>query len=281
MEGSQWFRLSVIVALFLGSFYVLLPTLFQVDPAQEGIEAISDQAGSLDSFNREYEIAVVEGEPQALAEALEKRLRANNVGIDGVVTKGGKVVVRRSLTTKARDILAQIEPAPGIALHALGLELPPDAPTSAAGLAGLPMISGLAGGPPAQPASDLRVSAVSGPTATLSAPATSAEPLLVVVNDAVRGLIVPATSEDPLVPAEAAGSYAPLGGYSQLAADLAVEPLPGVLSEIVGAVTEDDEDDTDASADERGLPDWLLAILPDTRMPLGLDLQGGIDMTVQ
>ncbi|MFK7928870.1 MAG: protein translocase subunit SecD, partial [Myxococcota bacterium] len=31
----------------------------------------------------------------------------------------------------------------------------------------------------------------------------------------------------------------------------------------------------------RGLPDWLLASLPGTRMPLGLELQSGIDMTVQ
>lgn len=277
MEGSQWFRLGVIVALFLGSFYVLLPTLFQVDPAQEAIDQI-DGSGPTVDFDVEYALLVVEGDAEDVAPALEKRLLANGVGIDGVIAQGRRVVVRRDGTVSDQAILDHIGPAPVVALHPLGLELADDAPSTAVGLAGDPAISVLAGTPPAQPASSLTLQSLAGPTAVLSAAPGSAEALLVVVDDAIRGLIVPKVIDENIA---STGSFAPMGGYDRLAEDLGAVALPGQLAAIEDSISIAEDTDTDGEAEGRGLPDWLLAVLPDTRMPLGLDLQGGIDMTIQ
>jgi preprotein translocase subunit SecD len=76
--------------------------------------------------------------------------------------------------------------------------------------------------------------------------------------------------------------WASLGDYDRLAADLRLTPLPGTVepADDAGPLI---DDDASAAAEEAEsvLPAWLLDIIPDTRMPLGLDLQGGIDLTIQ
>ena len=79
-----------------------------------------------------------------------------------------------------------------------------------------------------------------------------------------------------------------LGDVSEgtdLRALLVAGPLPGTLTESVGAVVVDDEPTEDAEVTEVAaskVPIWVLGLLPmDKKMNLGLDLQGGIDLTLQ
>ena len=292
MEGSQWFRLGLIAALFVGSTYVLLPTIFQADPNADKAKEIRDDNQQAEQFEQEFELLVLEGEPEDLAKAVEKRLEAADLKIDGVVVENDRVVVRRYFTVSNQDIIDNIDPAPVVRLHPLQVEFEledgAEAPTTASAIASRPEVTALAGGAPGSMALDLNVTKAAGSKVTVDAPFADAGPLFLVVDDAVRGVVVPdaPAEDDPDATGVTTGSWAGVGGYTSLAEDLAVTPMPGVLSPIMAQVEAGDDsdgtDDTDSAVvKENPLPAWLLAILPDTRMPLGLDLQGGVDLTLQ
>ena len=78
-------------------------------------------------------------------------------------------------------------------------------------------------------------------------------------------------------------SLADLSMGTDLRALLIAGPLPGSLSEPQeDAVLEEEEEEAEAVvAETSAVPTWLLGLLPDTKMNLGLDLQGGIDLTLQ
>jgi len=295
VEGSQWFRLGAIIALFLGSIYVLLPTIFQADPNRAKTEEIRADTRVEQEFDTEFGLFIVEGDPVELAEAVKARLEADELQIDGVVVEEDRIVVRRSGAVSDEDIISRIEPGPVVRLHPLTEVDFEQAPESASALAANDAVQDLAGDAPGGAALDLNVTRASGAKVTVDAPFGDAGPLLLVVDDAIRGVVLPDTPTDDApddtdAPQATTGTWAGLGGYSSLSQDLAVTPLPGVLSPIESQIdpaptadATDGTDDTDAGADkaESALPSWLLAILPDTRMPLGLDLQGGVDLTLQ
>lgn len=294
MEGSQWFRLGAIVALFIGSTYVLLPTIFQADPNAEKTDEIDGSIDRSKKFEREFRFRVDEGEPDAVAAALKTRIEATDLKVDDVLVKGTEVVVRRRPGVSDQDLIGQTEAAPQVRLHPLVVTLPEgdEPPTSPTGWAGLQVVKDLVAAPPSTAASELSVTTVSGSTLMTDPGFSTDSPYLIVVDDAVRGVVVPDALPDPvegdtdMVVTVNTAKWTGLGGYAGLSADVKALPMPGVLVPITGQVTAEEAgaDDTDAVVDAEQstlLPSWVLDYLPDTRMPLGLDLQGGVDLTLQ
>jgi preprotein translocase subunit SecD len=284
VEQSSLLRVGVIAALFLGAIYVLLPTLLQVDPglgAQlEEVEA-SRTDGTTSRELRRVRLDVVEGEPAELASALQRRLESLGVGIDGVIVEGGQVVVRRKLETPLSAIHDNIGTTPDVGLvplRSLGVLLG-DAPSTVMALAENDAVRALEG--QAVPASEIaiRVSRATSSSVTFAEPVpVDTPPLALVVDGVVRG-VVRVDAGDAIDGGAVGGRWATLGRYERLADDIRLMPLPGVLA--LPAAFDATADLDGVGEDEHWLPESVRRWLPDTRMPLGLDLQGGIDLTLQ
>jgi preprotein translocase subunit SecD len=288
LETSTVLRLGAIVALFIGSLYVLLPTILQVDPGLgEQLEEVEGSRVDTTTVRdlRRVVLDVVEGDPQALAQALQARLEAADVGILGVVVQDGQVIVRRKLATPTSAITDRIGPSPVIGLATLGVELPADAPQTVLGLTEIPAVKALDEQPPVGEVLGYALASATTSSVQFTAPIPAdSPPLALLVDGRVRGVVV-VDAPGPLDPAPAeppttsSGRWAALGRYDTLATDLKTLPLPGVLA-LPGATIATDETAA-AAVEEHWLPEWARNLLPDTRMPLGLDLRGGIDLTLQ
>ncbi len=280
MERSHWYRLLVIATLFLGSAYVLLPTLFQVDPNQDKAEEIKQSTDSGEKFEREVVLTVVSGDAEALRTALEARYRAAGVAIDGVLVANGDVVVRRKVQVTDDEIRDGLKAGHEVRIIAQDVELVGfEDPGTAIGWASLDAVRALEGQAPADPSAAAKVASVQGSTLVLAEPFTGPGPFVITVDGVIRAVALP----DPVEAGEAftaSGTWAGLGGYGTLAADLELESLPGEL-EWNTVSTEIDQAAIEGEAAESSIPEWMLEYIPDTRMPLGLDLQGGVDLTLQ
>jgi preprotein translocase subunit SecD len=285
VDTSSYWRIGAIVALFLGSLYVLLPTVLQVDPGLgeqlqevEGSRVASTSVRDL----RRVPFEVVEGEPAALAKALQARLNAAGVPVIDVIADQGRVVVRRRLTTDVASIHAQIGGSRTIGLALLGVEIPPDTTPTVLGLSQLGTVKALDEQPPVGDAVPSGIARATSSSVTFTAPLPAdSPPLALVVDGLVRGVVLVDTAagadEDGAPAMAEGGRWAPLGRYDSLPADLNALPLPGRL-----AIPSVDSDQGLAVVEvEHWLPEWVRDLLPDTRMPLGLDLRGGIDLTLQ
>ena len=299
MEGYTWFRLGTIAAMFLGSIYILLPTFLQEDlearlSAQaDGIEAPETDGGVELSVSFE-----VEGDGDALAEALSDRLDAAGIATDTVrmqgellrvsVTIGADPADARRIAVlggetevyRAADLIETLEPAsdplpegvnPGLVavLEAAGVD-------AAAWVQALPSLSGstVGAGVDALP---LTAMWTVGDTVELRLDGTPPEDMgfaLVTVDGTLVAAHVPGTKTAFL---------SDVGAGTDLRALLTSGPLPGTLREYVEpeVVVSTEEEEVAATAEPSKVPTWFLGLLPDTKMNLGLDLQGGIDLTLQ
>jgi preprotein translocase subunit SecD len=93
------------------------------------------------------------------------------------------------------------------------------------------------------------------------------------MDKGVLGVVVPGTPSRLFALSDAVSS--------QQRAQLVSGPLPGVLAPVVAEQKVAEVIAKEVAVAEGGLPDWFLALLPDTKIALGLDLQGGIDLTLQ
>jgi len=287
VETSSLLRLGTIVALFLGSIYVLLPTILQVDPglsAQlEEVEGSRVDTASVRELRR-VPLQILSGDPTELAQALKARLDAAGVGVDGVVVEGDQIIVRRRLDTPVASVHALIGPSATVGLATLGVDLPSELPSTVGDLAALSELQALDGQAPRGAPVGVGIASATSSSVRLTAPLPAdTPPLALVVDGQVRGIVKLASAPDPEpgaeIPTVDQGRWASLGRYDSLPSDIATLPLPGVLALPSAAVAADDF--ADAIEEEHWLPEWVRDLLPDTRMPLGLDLQGGIDLTLQ
>ena len=95
---------------------------------------------------------------------------------------------------------------------------------------------------------------------------------------------VDGTATFGLLPTDGAAQLIPLTGADvTTVVATTTHPLPGELVEIdeTKEAVVQDEVAADAEVEESSVPDWVLGMLPDTRINLGLDLQGGVDLTLQ
>jgi preprotein translocase subunit SecD len=317
LEGSSWLRIGTILALFLGSLYVLLPTILQEDAASR-LERKASSVEQVDKKGPDLDIRFrpEAGDGTASAAALRERLRAAKVSVERVRAAEGEVIVTLApggRKSQVRDLLA-----PGVmALHAVDAvalqadvegeepeeaapeEAPDEAKEDSAGQNATLMTFLAETGADMAAWASFRCCQPTVPAGTAGLAAGSIEvsttedgltlnfekgwpsesPVLAVsLDNAVVGLAL--KSETDTFKLIETSDQAP-ARLSELSPILLGGPL-AVLSEVTEEVKGDEEKvETVAEVAEPIAPDWLLGMLPDTRMNLGLDLQGGIDLTLQ
>jgi preprotein translocase subunit SecD len=299
LEGYTWLRLGTIAAMFLGSIYILLPTVLQEDlesrllAQADGIEApVTDNGVDLGvSFE-------IDGDGDALADVLDTRLDAAGILTDTVRMQGellrvsvtigadpadvrrvavldGKVEVYRAadlvgtLERSADPLPEGVNPRLVAVLESAGVD-------AATWIQALPSLSGGAVGEDVE-ALPLTAIWTVGDSVVLRLDGDLPEDLgfaLVTVD----GTLVAAHH-----PGTPTAFLADVGAGTDLRALLVSGPLPGTLREHVATqeTEEDEEQEVVVAAEPSKVPTWFLGLLPDTKMNLGLDLQGGIDLTLQ
>jgi preprotein translocase subunit SecD len=301
VEGIYWFRMSAVLALFLGSVWVLLPTALRgsaeerLTQAAAGVEAPGPQ-----SAETELALPVQEGSPSELASVLQRRLEAANVNVDKIEPAGDTVEVKVSAGTSKESVLQHARAKGLVTVHAVELvtQLPakgtppatPPAPapwdqalqTAAAADAAywsqvIPTLQGLTVSPStvAWPLTVAKAEAApGGARLTWTDPAATFPPGAPFGVVAVDGQVVGVVFAD--------GTLHELAPSPVARAALLSGPMPGSLGEPAQKSTpQASTDGKPAEPEPSKVPAWLAGILPDTAIVLGLDLQGGIDLTLQ
>lgn len=295
MEGVYWFRLGAVISMFLASVYVLLPTVLQVDPADLGGES---SAATVHVANKAPELTLYVDlggvDADVARAAVQHRVEAFEIDVDRVDTDGSAVRIILEPGASRADVEAALAEPGHTALYPVGQLLQPGTSTDTAGLpealvlelaaAGFSPVdaAALADQPvpaTATPAPALAI-AVSGttpkrPTLTVGEP-IDAGVYALSVDGTVVGLAWGVTEDGSQVTTLAGQVLSKDAGAARL---LAGGPLPEGLALRAQVVTGPVEGIGPKAAST--LPPWLLAMLPDTRMNLGIDLQGGIDLTLQ
>lgn len=294
MEGVGWLRLGFVFALFVGSFWVLLPTFLLQD---EVSGEIADAGGVDASADLGLEVRFdVEGDGAAAVGVLGARLREAGLLVDGVSVDKDQVLVAIKVGTNPEEVVrlasrtGKAELVSGLAFSGApdpsAAPLPSDvsaAITAAGGdplayaslgqTAGLPAPSGVV--PMAIPATWKREG--TGVIVELGSAWPVGEPLLgVLIDKSLVGVVVPKAGQSVFVPLTSTGA----GPDKDLPALLVGGALPAKLSQVVKAVEEGAEEAA-VVATNSNIPAWLLAILPNTKMNLGIDLAGGIELTLR
>lgn len=306
METSNALRIGAILALFLGAIYVLLPTLLQAE--SESALANTAQQVNTPSGAKSDPLDLrlgVKGAPAAeAANALQTRLAYFGVAVREVKVDGDQIRVALRPGTSADAVLSAANRPIRVGLHPVSLlpEAPvPEGATAASLLQALPpeVASVVGAGVGEDVALAARVSAalegglpsgvgdVSPLVGGASFDSGSGRVVLGSVPAEPLGLTL-VSADGRLVglgPVEVIGDLAtlPVAVAPAQAADFAVlasGPVPGELFVAPTAEVSLGEGPVAESAGS-DLPPWLVGVLPDTKMPLGLDLQGGIDLTLQ
>ncbi len=293
MESMNWLRLGAIAALVLGSIYVLLPTALQDEASQ--IAAFEEHAGLQEDAGR-VPLTVARGDRDAVLDALVERLSVAGVTVDGIEAEGEADIVVRPGETATDAITSLIGPRSQAVLVDLGAfeveavdgdalpenvatvlteaKVSPDAQTELAAVRRAVSLddAGLAA-LPTRPVTGLEVETTEeGTTLTAVLGLTDEASTALVRVLLVEGVPVAAVLKDDVTIAldeEARPALAKLVS------------LEGVVETKRGRASDSEGDELVAAPAESNVPAWLLNILPDTKLNLGLDLQGGIDLTLQ
>ncbi|NCG19124.1 MAG: protein translocase subunit SecD [Rhodobacterales bacterium] len=294
-----WIRVSGIAALLLGSIYVLLPTVLQDDLESrlaETTSAVDTTSGPKTDFDVDFTVAT--GDPGAISRQLERRLKAAGENVERVTAdKGVKVLLG---STADRDHVIALSQIPGVIKLYSSADVP-SADLSAETSALTPAIQAAIAGAGLDPVEwQSRLPAVQGEAMPIEA---------VALEQSVHNIEI---SEDGLVTGGLEGGIDEADGFLVLTVDNVVSALVitnetgvtlmpivdnadlpgllvsgalgGVLVQIAEEVVDDaavvQEEPKEAPAPSMA-PDWLLGMLPDTKINLGLDLQGGVDLTLQ
>lgn len=288
METGTWLRLGLIAAVSAIAVWVLMPTVVSIVDGPEVL--LSQQAADVDKGSTARHRAdlkvLLQAEDtehaQAAVEPLEARLNALGIGIDGVEALDERVRVTLAPGARREEVEAAIATVDTVALY----------PVDAAGFASTGVAAwteawwpdavgkdGAAVAAGATPAGQL-VSAAVGPTVTLKVSDGAPTDLVVTVNDAIRGF----------AHGDGAGTWE---FHPTMAGERDAWPKP-VLAALVSSslpklsvVQADAVAAGDPSAEGAKkeyvsrFPSWFLSLLPNTLMSQGLDLRGGIDMTLE
>ncbi len=306
MEGMYWFRLSAIGALILGSVYVLLPTLLGEASEDQLVDAASsvETSGPRAGVDLGIELRVTEGEPEALIQSLRARLeaaklpisilRAGGEGIELTISVGGDPSEAERLVSIPGEVSvydpAVITDLPDPGAPPEGGATPPqpviDALSGAAdldlaywaavlgSLAGEPVPDGAQAGWLVSSATTTEAGTVLTLEALEGAPADPPAVRVLSLDGRIAGVVM---ADGRLLSLDEGPAAADLGPVVSAGA------LPGAV-EIVEEIVQPRATQAAAAPKDRDavkIPPWLAGLLPNTRIPLGLDLQGGIDLTLQ
>jgi preprotein translocase subunit SecD len=303
VEGIYWLRVSAVLGLVLGCLWVLAPTFLGDSAEDRNAVAVSgvDRPGATAGASLDVRLPVEEGEPGALAAVLKARLDAAGVSTGKV--EAGTATVDVKLSPGAnRDDVARLSAVAGrAALYA---------PTSLVSVPAELLPAGPAAGRLAEvvalaPPAEVSFWQDALPKLDGSAVPASAAPLPATLGafsragDAVRATVVPppaGVAGQPFgegvpfalvaVDGAARGVIAPDGRFWTLTADEGVIPvliggaLPGRLAPPTAPAPAASVPKAGAKTDEEEVT-GIARLLPDKRIVLGLDLVGGIDLTLQ
>jgi preprotein translocase subunit SecD len=299
VEGSYWLRISAVLGLVLGSVYVLLPTFVQ-DSAEDrfanaasGVDVPGAKRTSLD-----VTLPVGQGDPVALAAVVDARLKAAAVPVAKVESDatdvsiklaagGDKAAVARLASRAGATTL--FAPTAFVQVPAPGAEVPAAGPL--AELLALVPATEVAFWADALP----KVDALQAPAGVTPIPTTLGS--FSIDGDTVKTTVLPGPASTPGAPfgdgvpfaivavdGFAQGAVAPDGRYWSLQEDretvavLLSGPLPGALLPPVPEAAVDPAVQQDRP---KSAVSALAAYLPDSKIVFGLDLVGGIDLTLQ
>ncbi|MEZ4319781.1 MAG: protein translocase subunit SecD [Myxococcota bacterium] len=309
MEGITWIRLGTIAALFLGSVYVLLPTALQGDiEAQRSAAAKAVETPDNRRRSADLEVLLEAADVEATIPVLKARLKAAGVAVDRVREKDGRIAVLLGAGTTADAVIAVAERAGVAKIYAPAAVSPvpaviPAAPAVPAAPEGLwsalseadsrnlgwwsENLDDWYAAPVPAGIDDLGLSvkSLNGSEIAVSGPLPEGVPFGIVAVDAkMVGLVFPAGAAhrfEPLV------TQVKTSGGVQYLADqesiglLAAGGLPGPVTVVAEDAADEQADEKPAEVVESSVPSWLLDLLPNTAINLGLDLQGGLDLTLQ
>lgn len=289
MEGVNWFRMSIIGLLFAVSAYVLLPTVLQVDPDRGEAEVVGpaervDLAPDLD-----LEL-IVSGDAAAAAEVIGRRLAEMDIPTERVRESAGRVQVVLTPGSSRVDVESALQWTGKVGVHrlsdvaaAMGWDDPVEVDASLSATLAEPLAA--AGGTVAVleganiPGTVVSITTMAPARgegqslrAVLAAPRDSDEPLVLSMDGLAFGFGLGRTEI----------SILPFSEQDELPAVLRSGELPSSIEFVEVEEVASQQDMIDGlEVVENNVPSWLLAVLPDTRMNLGIDLQGGLDLTLQ
>jgi len=307
VEKAYWFRFAVILVMFFGSIYILLPTILQEDPQARFAESAASVAAPSGAEAPDFTVNVsFEGDAEQALAALKARLDATGIQTSRITVEEHHLRVVLAVGSSRGELAEALAPQGRLSFY-------PFAQVVAA--------TGVAEEEGASPAGG-------------SVPPDLAEPIATALDDqgvtwsqlqslagrkvpadlvALEGEVTRMDAADPdAVSLETRGMETG-GGLLVVAVDgtlrgIAWAPEPDALTMRVfddpasrtsmkevwvpGGIAVIDEGETsDQNQEEKDqgeqteahsrVPPWLVGLLPDTRMNLGLDLQGGIDLTLQ
>lgn len=259
MEGSYWARVMAIIALMLACAYILTPTFMgssDVDVGNFNDASLQESEPPLEMWY------TTEGTLSAeTVDQVNARLVAADVGVIRVADKDDRLVVfMRPGARKAKVEAVMAASAPALEAYALAsLDAEHQAPGTRAEAS---LVDGSA-------ALGLGLSVVQGADGiSVTTDADTTAETIVFSGGRAIAEFGPAT----------AGTPAPLAVYlpSDIASLTAV-PFAQELTRFVAEVVEVEEEQAEAEEELA----WYTPYLPEAKLSLGLDLRGGIDLTLQ
>lgn len=274
MEGSTLFRLGTIALMLVGSIYVLLPSFLDDGQIDAG-----DYASSAAATEPALQVWLepTDGDPDAENVAvLTERLLAGGVSLVRVEADDERFVVHVR-TGQTRDPVVALATAPGVRAvygpEAVGIDPAALAavPDAAAAIASVMGSASLQAGAQTLSSKVVAVaSAEAGLTVSLE-PAPESFPAVLTVDGQVVGYV------SGLPEAGGPAALTPVPGAEQGLAVLRggelSEPIAGFVAAPVAVAEEKPAEVVEVGG-------WK-SLLPNTKLNLGLDLQGGIDLTLQ
>lgn len=272
MEGNYWLRLAFIGMLFVGSVYVLLPTVLDdAEIAVTDVDLVQEKEPPLEVW-----FTTEDGQPDAeTVAALDARLQAADIGVERAVLKDDRIIVFKRLGSPKATIERVAVAGGTVGLYgfpAAGLDASNLAELTDEQIDGAVAAASLASGAEALSGDFKATQADDGSLSFDRSPADGADAWLLVIDGNVAGWVKKAES----------GATVRLTGANteadaqRVLAGPAGEPVKRLRFEApkVEAQAEEVEE-------EEAELTWWEPLLLDRKLSLGLDLQGGIDLTLQ
>ncbi len=283
MDRAQWLKVLAILGIALLAVWVLIPSVIEV------VEGPRDPVGEVSNGqpakrrSPDMEMLFDAADPKAAAAAaaaLEVRLRAASVPVDLIgLDESGRVRVVLAPGGSRDAVLAQIGARGIVEGYALDAVFPPTPPVEGQqaweqgrALFGRPV-------PPGTPVLPGVSTTLAGGTLTVAG-APPAGDLLLAVDGVVRAAAVRTDVGFRLEPLHDAMSPLATHQWEDARGLLQSGPLPSALTQYNADDAATAETDDGAVAQVSRVPEWVWTVLPPYKISLGLDLQGGVDMTL-
>ncbi len=286
METWNWLKFGAIVAMVLGSCYILAPTVVRVvDGPQAELQAKADSSQKkVRKVDARIGVRVpAGGDSAAAATAIESRLKIAGVPHDLVTIDGKNVEVVLAPGGRRIDIEKAITAGQVVWYDATGA-LPTDMdlsqtpnPTVSSGWSTLIAKAGSA--PAGEPLSGSYSASRTETQVVLTAPSDAPPVIWGAVGGQLRWVAFKTADGHRVFPLLSPEVAADVKAWPTTDSVALAGNVPDGLQVIPREFTDAKKDD--APLEYKGaFPAWFRGMLSDTAMKLGRDLQGGIEMTV-